>query len=60
MQTRHAPNDVKLWHQPSNPAATPVDGYDIYLRADLAIGTADLDAGGTTPLEEVRKEFDLE
>lgn len=60
MNARTAHKDVKLWHQPSGPAATPVEGYDIYLEADLANGLADLDAGRATPIEDVRKEFGLE
>lgn len=60
MNARTAHKDAKFWHQPSSPAATQVEGYDIYLEADLANGLADLDAGRATPVEDVRKEFGLE
>lgn len=60
MNARTARKDAKLWHQPSSPAETPVEGYDVYVEADLAIGIADLDAGRATPIEDVRKEFGLE
>ena len=40
--------------------ATPAPDYDAWLAAELAAGTADLNAGKLTPLTEIRKEFGLE
>ena len=40
--------------------ATPAPGYDAWLTAEIAAGTADLDAGKLAPSTEIRKEFGLE
>ena len=36
---------------------TPVPGYEAWLEQELTQGLADLDAGRSTPLEELRREF---
>ena len=57
------PPDTQPAHQWTAVPATdlsPVAGYDTWLAKDIAAGLADLDAGKTTPLADVRKEFELE
>ena len=53
---------------PSQPPRTPTSGinrlpgagYDDWLKAELAFGLADVQAGRVTLLDKVRKEFGLE
>ena len=52
-----APLPSALW---TTPDATPASGYNAWLKAELAAGTADLNAGKLTPLADIRKEFGLE
>jgi hypothetical protein len=60
MNASHPPKDVKRRYLPQDADAAPVPGYDAWLTGELAAGIADLDAGKTTPLADVRKEFGLE
>ena len=52
--------NAKLWHQPPAGVDQPAEGYDDWLKAELAKGLADAQVGRLTPLEKVRKEFGLE
>lgn len=55
-----AQHDVQEWTDAPTPDAAPVAGYDAWLAQDIAAGLADLDAGKTVPLAQMRKEFGLE
>jgi hypothetical protein len=62
-QLMNKPSDTQPAHQWTAAPATdvpPVAGYEAWLAEDIAAGVADLDAGKTTPLADVRKEFGLE
>lgn len=50
------PAPATLWTPPTE-AEPPVPGYDAWLDAELARGLADLDAGKSTPLADLCKEF---
>ena len=54
------PNDVQQWVQPPAGKVSPVAGYDAWLAQDIAAGLAEIDAGATAPLADMRKEFGLE
>ena len=59
MNAKPRQSPTPLWHQPS-PAGPPAPGYDAWLKTELAKGEAQLDAGQSTALGAVRKEFGLE
>jgi hypothetical protein len=54
------PAHVREWTDAPDGDAPPVAGYDAWLEQDIAAGLADLKAGKTTPLADIRKEFGLE
>jgi hypothetical protein len=60
MNASHPSKDAKRRYLPPQADTVPVPGYDAWLAGELTTGIADLNAGKTTPLAEVRKEFGLE
>ncbi|MGP3699443.1 hypothetical protein [Rhodobacter sp. NSM] len=52
--------DVEHWLKPARPEDAAEPGYDAWLEAEIAAGTAELDAGRVATLEQVKKEFGLE
>jgi hypothetical protein len=54
------PKTARMWTDAPPPTDAAVAGYDAWLAAEIARGTADLDAGRSVPLEKMRKEFGLE
>ena len=60
MNAKPPTKTAKLWHEPPAAADQPVVGYDDWLTADLATGTAEVQAGRVTSLDKVRKEFGVE
>lgn len=54
------PKTARTWTDVPDKPDMPVAGYDDWLAGDIAEGCADLDAGRSVPIGNVRKEFGLE
>lgn len=60
MNAKPPSHDVKFWLNPPDTPATPVPGYEAWLKAELEAGVADVEAGRVVGLDQVRREFGLE
>lgn len=52
--------DIDRWINPPSPDDQPEPGYEEWLKAEIAEGIAQLDAGKGIPAEEVWKSLGLE
>ncbi|GHC54800.1 hypothetical protein [Neogemmobacter tilapiae] len=53
-------NAVEEWTEAAAAVAPSVAGYEAWLQAELVQGEADLDAGKTVALADLRKDLGLE
>lgn len=60
MNTVDKTNDIDLWIGPPQPGEVPESGYEEWLKAELEAAAKEIDEGKGIPIEEIRKEFNLE
>lgn len=52
--------NAQRWTKPATPDQHPEAGYDAWLKADIAAGAAELDAGQGIPADKVWRSLGLE
>ena len=60
MSTKPKPAPASDLTAPPAPDAVPEPGYGNWLKAEIAEGLADIEAGRVTPAKEVWSELDIE
>ncbi|WP_347137701.1 hypothetical protein [Paracoccus sp. SSK6] len=60
MMRADSQDQAQCWLKPSTSDGPAEPGYDEWLTAEIARGIAELDAGRSTPIEDVRREFGQE
>ncbi len=60
MKQEKPEDDIRSWIEPPAPDEEPEPGYDEWLAEEIERGLADIAAGRTITLEELKRELGLE